>query len=279
MKDEVIKFISKNFENNRKLLIPEINKYLTNPLKSIDFKNEIENIKIPYRIDSFSSNEKRTQKTNKGRIGDISDIYTFCLNSDIFEFYNENNFDWEFEKYLKSGKELHLCTIWFNWFLPIYYLETTYEFIDKKNRFNQFGKIELNDENEINIVDKIEKLFLSKNHTKLDLEFLNKQMENISTDCSNNKKATIFDCVFSDIKHPSKHIRKSLGNPKNKKIEYPEFLFTEYLDDSRKRIFLEAEIRKNNMFLNSLKIVFDTENNIIETQGCVKSKVKKTKNL
>ena len=196
-------------------------------------------------------------------------------NSDIFDFYNENNFDWDFEKYLNSGKELHLCTIWFNWFLPVYYMETTYEFIDKKNKFNQFGKIELTDQNEINIVKKIEKLFLNKNQTKLDLEFLNKQMENISTDCSQNKKATIFDCIFSDIKHPSKHIRKSLGNRKNKKMEYPEFLFTEYLDDNRKRIFLQAEIRKNNMFLNPLKIVFDTENNIIETQGCVKSNVKK----
>ncbi|MCL9805480.1 hypothetical protein NAT51_08100 [Flavobacterium amniphilum] len=256
----------KNFTDNRKLLIPKINEYLSNPSKSIDLKNEIESLGIPYRVDSFSSNERRTPKTDKGRIGDISDIYTFCLNADIYAFYDETNFDWDFKKYLNSGKELHLCTIWYNWFLPVYYMETTYEFIDKKNKFNQYGTTTLTDKNEIDIVQKIDHLFLGKNHSKLDLEFLNKQFGDVSTDCSEKKKASVFDCIFSDIKLPSKHIRKSLYNRKNKKTEYPEFVFTEYLDDNRKRIFLEAEVTKNNRLLNPLKIVFDTENNIVEAE-------------
>ncbi len=258
---QILNFIDENFKNGRKNLLPKINEFLLDQNSTIilnaDFKNKI---KLPFHSESFSSVEIRNSKTNKGEIGDISDIWIFCLNQDVFETYNNGNIDWDFSSYLKKGKELHICKLWVNWFLPVYYLETCYEFIDNKNGFEQFGTLTLNEANEIKIVKNIMGILEKRNYTRLGLNFLNTKLKGISTDCSEFKNASIFDCLFSDIVYPTEHVRKSI--PKKKESVYPEFSFKEFLNDNRERTHLEAEICQD---YNTLSLKFDNANKIVES--------------
>lgn len=273
--EEILNFILTNFSNNRRNLLPKINEYLASPLSGRQLKDEItKKIKIPFRIASFSSEEKRTVRTKRSEIGDISDIYTFCLNFDITKHYERDDIDWDFKGFLKAGKELHLCTLWVNWVIPVYYIETTYEFVDIKGKFNQWGRVKLTDEREKRIVESIGRILGQKAYRSLELDFLKVNIDGVSTDCSEKNNATIFECLFSDLNVPLQHIRKNIRKKKNSK--YPELAFTEYLSDNRERQYLEAEIYHN--AYSPLTIKFDQNNKIIETEsrGTLSSKKHKT---
>ncbi|GAB2809290.1 hypothetical protein [Ferruginibacter profundus] len=264
---EIVKFINDHFKADRKKLIQKINNFLKAPLPTNELqKTFTQKLKIPFKGQTFSSGKIRNNNTKKSEVGDISDIWTFCLNTDIkVDTKNKKLFDWDFEDYLNTGKEVHLCRLWTNWFLPVYYLETTYEFTDRKKKFNQYGRIPLADKKEIEIVKKIIGILDNKNYIKLDTLFLNKKLKGISTDCSESKNATIFECLFSDLCMPTEHIRKSIRKNSKTNTQKPELSFTDYLDDQRQVILSEAEIYHNS--LSPITIKFDKEYKITETES------------
>ena len=269
---DILEFIHTNFSNGRLNLLPKINAYLANPVTGTRLFDDVsKHITTPFRASSYSSGNPRNLLTKKDTIGDIADIYIFCLNDDIDLYNSREDFDWDFTSFLRTGKELHLCTLWVNWFLPVYYIETSYELVNRKKRYRQYGRVVLSDEKEQQIVDSIERILLENKYHRLDLDFLQETMHGISTDCSEKKRATIFECLFSDLCVPAKHFRRI--TPKGNSSQYPELSFIEYLDDQRERLSLEAEIYHNGY--SPLTIEFDNDNRIIQTVSRVKNRGKK----
>ncbi|MCU0437707.1 MAG: hypothetical protein MUC49_07300 [Raineya sp.] len=267
-KDKIIEFIEENFRNKRKKLIEKINTFHTNTYLSEIHQEFEQNIKIHWRAKSYSPHKPKI--TN---VGDISNIYTFYLNEGLI-VKDKNNVDWDFNEYLKSGEELHICQVWVNWFLPIYYLETTYEVINNRKKYIQYGKINLLDKNEIKIVTDIKAILNQKKYQLLDnQEFLNQIVKGVSTDCTEKNEATIFDCLFSDLIKPTLHCRKFL----NKKNKIPQLSFVEYLDENRQVSRIEAEIYHNG--LSPITITFDKNYKIIETESRGKLNGKKYKTI
>lgn len=272
--NEIIDFIYENFSKGRKKLIPKINEFLLNNECTQNFKEkftELEN--IPYVLSSYSSDKLRNSKTKSSEVGDISDIWTFCLNSKFLEGCKEGNLYCKIDESINKGNEIHTCKVWINWFLPIYYIETTYELRDKKKGIEQFGNLKLEDKIEIDNYKKILKALESLNYKKLELSFLNTKLKNISTDCSERKNATIFECLFSDLVYPTRHIRKKIN--KKTKSTLPSIAFTEYLDINRDLEYIEADIYHHG--LSSINLTFDRENKLIQILSR-KGKIEKKKN-
>ncbi len=196
IKEEVFEFINQNFSNDRKLLREKANAFLKNPHVTDLFRKEFKKVNVVTHFQSLSS---ETDKFLKEEMGDISDVWDFYLNEDIDEVDKSEGYkDWDFEKYLETGKPLHCCKVWINWFLKIYYIQT-FEIIKR-------GKAET--DRILKIVDPYEKgkynsiLNIMKENSyeemKDDLALI--KVKSVSTDC--NDDPTVFDCLFSDIIHP-----------------------------------------------------------------------------
>lgn len=253
LKNKILDFINYNFENNRKILISKINEYLISPGRTNLFSKEFkEHIETPFHFQSLNSIKKNRKKNE---IGDISDVWTFYLNEDLnqIEVINECE-DWDCESYLKKGKELHLCKLWINWFLDVYYIETSYH--KKTKSIEENGTLILNLEYEKIIYSKLLKILEVHNLEKLDINFLNLKIKNIKTDC--NDDPTIFDCLFSDIIHPTKNSRTI-----RKKISTIEIILVENLDENKE--VLNRQMMFGNGNYNLHRIDFDKKNKITKT--------------
>ena len=81
-------------------------------------------------------------------------------------------------------------------------------------------------------------------------------IKNVKTDCNDNP--TIFDCLFSDIIHPTKNSRTI-----RKKISDIEVIILENLNE--KREVLNKQMMFGNGNYNNFRIDFDNTNKIIRT--------------
>ena len=253
LNNKILDFINENFANNRKVLKSKIDEYLIAPYKTINFNDEFKKkITTPIYFQSLNAIKK---KRKRNEIGDISDVWTFYLNEDLkqIEVINEYE-DWDCENYLKKGKELHLCKVWINWFLDIYYIETSYH--KKSNSIEENGKLTLNLEYEKEIFSQILKILNGNNLEKIEINFSEYKIKNVKTDCNDNP--TIFDCLFSDIIHPTKNSRTI-----RKKISDIEVIILENLNE--KREVLNKQMMFGNGNYNNFRIDFDNTNKIIRT--------------
>lgn len=196
IKKEVFEFINQNFSNDRKLLRGKVNVFLKTPHVTNLFRNAFEKVNVVAHFQSLSS---ETDKFLKEEMGDISDVWNFYLNEDIDEVDKSDGYeDWNFEKYLETGKPLHCCKVWINWFLKIYYIQT-FEIIRK-------GKVET--DRILKILDPYEKgkynsilnIMKENNYEEMTDDLALIKVKSVSTDC--NDDPTVFDCLFSDIIHP-----------------------------------------------------------------------------
>lgn len=196
IKKEVFEFINQNFSNDRKLLREKANVFLKNPHVTNLFRNAFKKVNVVTHFQSLSS---ETNKFSKEEMGDISDVWNFYLNEDIDEVDKSEGYeDWDFEKYLETGKPLHCCQVWINWFLKIYYIQT-FEIVRK-------GKVET--DRILKIVDPYEKgkynsilnIMQENSYEEMTDDLALIKVKSVSTDC--NDDPTIFDCFFSDIIHP-----------------------------------------------------------------------------
>ncbi len=122
IKEEIFEFINQNFSNDRKGLREKANGFLKNPRVTDLFLKEFKKLNIVAHFQSLSS---KTDKFSKEEMGDISDIWTFYLNKDIDAVDMSSGYeDWDFEKYLETGKDLYCCRVWINWFLKVYYIQS-----------------------------------------------------------------------------------------------------------------------------------------------------------
>ena len=259
---EILDFIYNYFSENRRKLYPLINDFHQNPIVVKTLGDEFDDtIKNPFTTNSYSSRKKRNSKTKRAE--------------NIKPALNRNDFHRNNEDYLNSGQELHLCSIWTNWFLPLFFIETTYEFIDNKKKINQYGPIVLTDKYELDIINKILKILANNGYQRLENEFTNRRIKGISTDCSEKNNATIFECLFSDLHFPTNHVRRSIKSTKKSVNEKPELSIKEYLDENREVVIREAEIYHNAH--SPLKITFDKNNKIIETESRGKLNGKRNK--
>jgi hypothetical protein len=272
--EEIIEFIYDNFTNGRKKLFPKINKFLLNDDCTQILKREFGKLEnIPFILGSHSSDNLRNSRTKSSEIGDICDIWTFCLNPYLLEDCKEEILYYKIEESVNKGNEIHICKVWTNWFIPVYYVEITYEFKDKKKGIEQYGELEINDKNEIENYQNVINILTNLGYQKLDLPFLDTKLKNISTDCSESKNATIFECLFSDLVYPSRHIRKEIY--KKSKSKLPKMSIIEHLDKNRDLKLIEAEIFNNGY--SSLNLIFDNESKLTQliSRG---GKIEKKKN-
>ncbi|SHL19457.1 hypothetical protein [Chryseobacterium polytrichastri] len=196
IKGEIFEFINQYFSNDRKILREKANEFLKESYLTDLFLKEFESINIVTHFQSLSS---ETDKFLKEEMGDISDVWTFYLNEDIDEVDTSEGYeDWDFRKYLETGKSLHCCRVWINWFLKIYYIQNfgivRKEKIETDYILKTFEAYENEKYNSIlNIMNK-------KGYEKITDELALLKVESISTDCNDNPN--IFDCLFSDIIYP-----------------------------------------------------------------------------
>ncbi len=255
--NEIIAFIYENFPKGRKKLFPKINEFISNDVCTQKFKKIFYNLgNLPCTLSSHASHKLRNSRTKSNEVGDICDIWTFCLNPNLLAGSKEENLYYKIDESVNKGHEIHICRVWINWFLPVFYVETTYEFKNKKKGFEQFGELIIVDKHEIENYKKIVDALYGLGYQKLDLQFLNTKLEGISTDCSASKNATIFECLFSDLTYPSKHIRKKIY----RKSKLPTLSLIEHLDENRNLKYIEAEIY--NIGFSSLNLTFDNKNNL-----------------
>jgi hypothetical protein len=246
-KNQILNFLDQTFANN-KTLKSSIDNYLKFPNKTNSFNKEFtEKIDTPIQFQSLNSIKKR----KKGEYGDISDVWTFFLNQELKTFEVT---DFEFENYLKKGNQLNICKIWINWFLDVFYIETS--FIIKNRTVEETGNLTLTDEFEINLYQKILKILEDNNHQKIDIIFSTKRVENVKTNIEDNP--TIFNCLFSDIIVPVKNEKIT-----RKKISGIEVILKENLDQNRN--VTKKEMMFGNGNYNYIRIDFDNKNKLIKT--------------
>ncbi len=246
-KKEILNFLDQTFANN-KLLKSSINNYLKSPEKTNLFHKEFtENIDTPIQFQSLNSIKKR----KKGEYGDISDVWTFYLNQELKTFEIT---DFEFENYLKKGNQLNICNVWINWFLNVFYIETS--FVKKSKTIKETGNLILTKEYEIKLYENILKILEKNSHESIDIKFSNKKLHNVKTDIENNP--TIFNCLFSDIILPTKNEKEI-----RKKISGIEVILKENLDENRNIINKKMTFGNGNY--NFLRIDFDNKNKFIKS--------------
>lgn len=202
IRKEIFEFINQNFSDNRKLLREKANEFLKNPNVTNLFLNEFEKLNIVVHFQSLSS---ETDKFSKEEMGDISDVWNFYLNEDIDEVDKSKGYeDWDFDTYLESGKPLHCCKVWINWFLKLYYIQN-FEIIRKGEDETERVLI-IADLYEKEKYSSILKILKQNGYEEVTDELALLKAESISTDC--NDDPTVFDCLFSDIIHPA-HFRNN----------------------------------------------------------------------
>lgn len=196
IKEEIFEFINQNFSNGRKILRKKANEFLKEPHVTDLFLKEFESINIVTHFQSLSS---ETDKFLKEEIGDISDVWTFYLNEDIDEVDTSEGYeDWDFRKYLETGKSLHCCRVWINWFLKFCYI-FNFEKV-KKEKFETDYILEVVETYEIEKYHSILNIMKENGYKEITDELALLKVESVSTDCNDNP--TVFDCLFSDIIYP-----------------------------------------------------------------------------
>lgn len=196
IKGKVLEFINQNFLNDRKLLREKAHIFLKNPHVTNLFCQEFEKVKVVVHFQSLSS---ETDKFSKEEMGDISDVWTFYLNEDIDEVDTSEGYeDWDFEKYLKTGKPLHCCRVWINWFLNIYYIQA-FE-ISKKGKIETESIVRIADPYEKGKYNSVLNIMKENGYEEITDELALIKVKSVSTDC--NDDPTVFDCLFSDIIYP-----------------------------------------------------------------------------
>lgn len=207
---EILSFIQEQFIPDRKKLIPL--------LQSFQWKNSVlekictniqDQVKRPIQgfCDMYDDRKNKFAQNDYDLedLGDISDFYIFLLNPEIQEVD-----DWSFEGYFQKNKEIHLCYLGINWFLPVYYLHTSYEKGVNYGIFYQSGPLKKLSEYEQHFIQQIDSILESFNYQKLESDFLKKRIPGALTDIS-EKDASVYDCLFSDIYlHQDEHIRTNL---------------------------------------------------------------------
>ncbi|MCJ8154812.1 hypothetical protein MKJ01_13655 [Chryseobacterium sp. SSA4.19] len=147
----------------------------------------------------FQSLSSDTDKFSKEEMGDISDVWRFFLNEDIDEVDTSKGYeDWDFEKYLETGKAPHCCRVWINWFLKVYYTQNEITIREGEVETNHILMITDPYENEK--YSSILNIMKEKGYEEITDELALLKVESVSTDC--NKDPTVFDCLFSDIIYP-----------------------------------------------------------------------------
>jgi hypothetical protein len=196
IKEEIFEFINQNFSNDRKLLREKANGFLKNPHVTDLFFNEFKKVNIVTHFQSLSS---ETNKFSREEMGDISDVWTFYLNEDIDKVdIIEGYEDWNFEKFLETGKSLHCCRIWINWFLKFYYI---YNFETlKKDKVEKDYILEIVETYEIEKYHSLLNIMKENGYEEITDELALLKVESVSTDCNDNP--TVFDCLFSDLIYP-----------------------------------------------------------------------------
>jgi hypothetical protein len=175
---------------------------LKNPNVTNLFLNVFKKKNIVVHFQSLSS---ETDKFSKEEMGDISDVWNFYLNEDIDEVDKSKGYeDWDFDTYLESGKPLHCCKVWINWFLKLYYIQN-FEIIRKGEDETERVLI-IADLYEKEKYSSILKILKQNGYEEVTDELALLKAESISTDC--NDDPTVFDCLFSDIIHPA-HFRNN----------------------------------------------------------------------
>jgi len=202
IKKEIFEFINHNFSDNRKLLREKANEFLKNPNVTNVFLNEFEKLNIVVHFQSLSS---ETDKLSKEEVGDISDVWNFYLNKDIDEVDKSKGYeDWDFDRYLESGKPLHCCKVWINWFLKLYYIQN-FEII-RKEEYETERILTIVDLYEKEKYSSILKVLEQNGYEEVKDELALLKAESVSTDC--NDDPTVFDCLFSDLIYPT-HFRNN----------------------------------------------------------------------
>lgn len=196
IKKEIFEFIHQNFSSDRKILREKANEFLKNPAVTNLFLKEFKILNI---ITHFQSLSSETDKFLKEEMGDISDVWTFYLNEDIDEVDTSEGYeDWDFEKYKETGKSLHCCRVWINWFLKIYYIQNFG--IVRKEKVETDYILKTFDVYENEKYNSILNIMNKKGYERITDELSQLKVESVTTDCNDNPN--IFDCLFSDIIYP-----------------------------------------------------------------------------
>lgn len=259
--EDIIQFIELHFRNKKKLLIPIIDDFLENSTFSQDFDVLFEaQVPAPRRYDCYNSEKKRRKVSE---LGDISDIWTFVLTKDIETIYpNFNEKGWWCEDdFLDTGKEIHFCTVWINWFLKVYYIEAHYQVKDITKNIEQYGNLILENSYEKELFYKIITCLQNLEYVGLEKEYLMQVVKGIETDCSRKNETAIFDCLFSDIRYPTRH-KRIFRNPFT--ILDTTFFVKDWLDINRNLVKREMSIREGTF--TSAGIMFNAENKVISVE-------------
>lgn len=211
MRNEILEFIYEYFKDNRKILKPKLNAYLKNPEKSIRFANEFrDKIQSNFGFESYNS-IKKYRKNNE--VGDICDIWTFVLNEELkgkFDNVEIGHLGSSLDQYLESGKALHICKVWINWFIDVCFVQNIYV---KNTKATEEYRVLLHlTPYEEKLYSDILEILKCQNHTIINFPLLKEKISGVRTDCANNP--AIFQCLFSDIIYPvsnTKKIRKNIG--------------------------------------------------------------------
>lgn len=243
---DINRFIEEVFSKS-KVLKSSINAFLFNPEKTILFNEAfVSNVAVPIHFQSLNSIKKR----KKGEYGDISDVWTFYLNPELKECEFD---DYKYRKFLKKGNRLHICRVWINWFLEVYYVETTY--VKKSNSVYETGFLAIENDFERTQFNIIIDILEKHNQIALDFPYLATKVKNVSTDIES--KPTLFQCLFSDIIMPTKSERRI-----RKKINSIEIILQENLDQNNQVIDKSLLLGGNNY--NCARIDFDSQNKFVK---------------
>lgn len=223
-KKDILHFVTQHFTNHRKALIPKIQSFEWDKSIPGSIYQEISTqINKPMTVwGDLSPDQKEQLSTNisdSDELGDISDTYNILLNPEISTVDS-----WDFEEAINTDQELHFCNIYINWFLPVYFIETTYDKGLESGKLWQYGPLNVLSELEKTVVEKVKKILHSHGYKPLPHDFLATSHEGLQTDCSAENKASLHECLFSDAHYPSdQHIRKSnqqIKDPFDENITY-----------------------------------------------------------
>jgi hypothetical protein len=197
----IIDFVLQHYGDKRRALAPLLLRHLDDDAFTHTICDAIcEGIPRPILAQTFGSEEKDARLRNGTAdledLGDTADTYTIVLNPEIDEIT-----DWDFVDFLKAEREVHVAKVWINWFIPVYFMDCSYDRGIQGGTAYEFGPLEFLSPIEEGTCAKIHRILGDLGLQSLDLAFLQQRFPELSTDLV-EENASLHECLFSDMSYP-----------------------------------------------------------------------------
>lgn len=164
-------------------------------------------------------------------IGDVSCTTLLLLNKRVNKGY-----DWDRKLALNCGGRAFIVEIWSSLLLPVYTYDVYFMEYSRKQNYYEFGPYKPQTKFEKRILKSIQSTMKNCGFSFFSKKQASRKIRNVKTDCTEEGKVRLFDCLFSDIQYYVESIVRFSDKLIKDKINGVTVSWREYYDNKHKLI-------------------------------------------